>query len=49
MKYIKGLLWMTQKQAKEIKKEDFKGSSRQGNLAVSGGRGMKRQLKKTFK
>ena len=49
MKYIKGLLWMTQKQAKEIQKEDFKGSSRQGNLAVSCGRGMKRQLKKTFK
>jgi len=40
---------MTQKQVKEIKKEEFKGSSKQGNLALSGGRNMKRQLKKTFK
>jgi len=40
---------MTQKQAREIQKEDFKGSSRQGNLAVSGSKGMRKQLKKTFK
>ena len=40
---------MTQKQAREIKKEAFKGSSREGNLAMGGGRSMKRQLKKTFK
>jgi len=40
---------MTQKQAEQLKKEDFKGSSKQGNLAIGGGRNMKRQLKKTFK
>jgi hypothetical protein len=40
---------MTQKQAREIQKEDFKGSSRQGNLAVGGSRNMKKSLKKTFK
>ena len=49
MKYIKGLLWMSQKQAEDMKKDDFKGSSKQGNLAMSGSRNIRKQLKKTFK
>tara|TARA_Y100001949_G_C15906518_1_gene294961 strand:+ start:373 stop:534 length:162 start_codon:yes stop_codon:yes gene_type:complete len=49
-KYIKGLLWMARKQVEDMKKEEFKGSSKKGNTAIgSMGRSMKRSLKKTFK
>jgi len=38
---------MNKKQYEEMKKEEFKGSSRKGNLGV--GANMKRNFKKTFK
>ena len=38
---------MGKKQSEDMKKEEFKGSSKKGNLAI--GRNMGRQLKKTFK
>jgi len=44
-KYIKGLLWMVEQRAKDMKKEEFKGSSRKGNLGITS----TRKFKKTFK
>jgi len=38
---------MQKKQAEDMKKEEFKGSSAKGNMAV--GSNMKRNLRKTFK
>ena len=46
-KYIKGLLWMNKKQADELKKDEFKGSSKIGNAGIP--RNTARQFKKTFK
>ena len=46
-KYIKGLLWMNKKQADELQKDEFKGSSKAGNAAIP--RNAARQFKKTFK
>tara|TARA_Y100000310_G_C20115529_1_gene549106 strand:- start:164 stop:418 length:255 start_codon:yes stop_codon:yes gene_type:complete len=47
LKYLKGILWMNKKQVKEMEKEDFKGSSKKGNIAIPRNTG--RQIKKTFK
>ena len=45
---------MQTKAAKELEKEDFKGSSRRGNAALGGGmagmgKNVSRRIKKTFK
>ena len=40
---------MAKKAADEMKKEEFKGSSKIGNLGVKSGSNFKRQFKKTFK
>ena len=47
MRYVKGILWMVNQRAKEMKKAEFKGSSKKGNMAIN--RNVGRQLKKTFK
>jgi hypothetical protein len=44
MRYIKGILWMVNQRATQMKKDEFKGSSRKGNLGLN-----TRTLKKTFK
>ena len=43
-KYIKGLIWMSRKHAKDMEKESFKGSSRAGNIGVP--KNVGRQMRK---
>jgi hypothetical protein len=40
---------MQKKRAEEIKKDEFKGSSKKDNLATGMSRNLGRQIKKTFK
>ena len=47
VKYIKGILWMNNKQKEDLEKQEFKGSSKVGNAGIP--RNVGRQFKKTFK
>ena len=45
MRYVKGILWMVNQRAKEMKKAEFKGSSKKGNLGISSTRNAKKIFK----